>query len=122
MINNQKNILNKNNDIQFNEQLLNFYFEQAIDGVFFMMLDEPLEWNDNIDKEAALDYVHQSDYLDSEVIQKKEPQHNEDRYSILYIEDNKDLLDFVSNKFSTEYTFFTSDGCISPFSTQFLIV
>ncbi len=57
MINNQKNILNKNNDIQFNEQLLNFYFEQAIDGVFFMMLDEPLEWNDNIDKEAALDYL-----------------------------------------------------------------
>ncbi|OYX27637.1 MAG: AraC family transcriptional regulator [Flavobacteriales bacterium 32-35-8] len=64
----------------------------------------------SIVKEAALDYVHQSDYLDSEVIQKKEPQHNEDRYSILYIEDNKDLLDFVSNKFSTEYTFFTSDG------------
>jgi signal transduction histidine kinase/DNA-binding response OmpR family regulator len=64
----------------------------------------------SIVKEAVLDYVHQSDYLDAEVIQKEEPQHNEDRYSILYIEDNKDLLDFVSNKFSAEYTFYTSDG------------
>ena len=64
----------------------------------------------SIVKEAVLDYVHQSDYLDTEVIQKEEPQHNEDRYSILYIEDNKDLLDFVSNKFSAEYTFYTSDG------------
>ncbi|MFC3334272.1 hybrid sensor histidine kinase/response regulator transcription factor [Flavobacterium palustre] len=64
----------------------------------------------SIVKEAVLDYVHQSDYLDAEVIQKQEPQHHEDRYSILYIEDNNDLLDFVSNKFSNEYTFYTSDG------------
>jgi YesN/AraC family two-component response regulator len=48
--------------------------------------------------------------LDSEVIQKVEPQNTEDKYSILYIEDNKDLLDFISHKFSTEYTFFSSDG------------
>ncbi|MEN9907635.1 MAG: hypothetical protein RLZZ540_776 [Bacteroidota bacterium] len=61
-------------------------------------------------KEPVLDFVHQSDYLDSEVIQKVEPKNTEDKYSILYIEDNKDLLDFVSHKFSTEYTFFSSDG------------
>jgi signal transduction histidine kinase/AraC-like DNA-binding protein/CheY-like chemotaxis protein len=61
-------------------------------------------------KEPVLDFVHQSDYLDSEVIQKVEPQNTEDKYSILYIEDNKDLLDFISHKFSTEYTFFSSDG------------
>lgn len=61
-------------------------------------------------KEPVLDFVHQTDYLDSEVIQKVEPQSTDDKYSILYIEDNKDLLDFVSNKFSTEYVFFSSDG------------
>lgn len=61
-------------------------------------------------KEPVMDFVHQTDYLDSEVIQKVEPQSTDDKYSILYIEDNKDLLDFVSNKFSTEYIFFSSDG------------
>lgn len=61
-------------------------------------------------KEPVMDFVHQTDYLDSEVIQKLEPQSTDDKYSILYIEDNKDLLDFVSNKFSTEYIFFSSDG------------
>ncbi len=64
----------------------------------------------SIIKEPVLDFVHQADYLDSEVIQKMEPKHADDKYSVLYIEDNKDLLDFVSNKFSTEYTFFSSDG------------
>lgn len=64
-------------------------------------------------KDPVLDYVHQSDYLDYldlEVIQKSELKNVEDKYSILYIEDNKDLLDFVSDKFSTDYTFFLSDG------------
>ena len=61
-------------------------------------------------KDPVLDYVHQSDYLDLEVIQKSEFKNVEDKYSILYIEDNKDLLDFVSDKFSTDYTFFLSDG------------
>lgn len=61
-------------------------------------------------KEPVLYFVHQSDYLDSEVIQKVELKNVEDKYSILYIEDNKDLLDFISDKFSTEYTFFSSDG------------
>ncbi len=61
-------------------------------------------------KEPVLDFVHQSDYLDSEVIQKEEFKNAEDKYSILYIEDNKDLLDFISDKFSREYTFFSSDG------------
>lgn len=61
-------------------------------------------------KDPVLDYVHHSDYLDLEVIQKSEFKNVEDKYSILYIEDNKDLLDFVSAKFSTDYTFFLSDG------------
>ena len=60
--------------------------------------------------EPILDFVHEPDYLDSEFIQSVEPKNTEDKYSILYIEDNKELLDFVSHKFSAEYTFFASDG------------
>ncbi|MBX2975661.1 MAG: PAS domain S-box protein [Ignavibacteriaceae bacterium] len=36
---------------------LEAFFKQSIDGFFFMMLDEPVEWNDSVDKEAVLDYV-----------------------------------------------------------------
>jgi signal transduction histidine kinase/DNA-binding response OmpR family regulator len=61
-------------------------------------------------KEPVLDFVHEPDYLDSESIQSVEPKSSEDKYSILYIEDNKELLDFVSHKFSSDYTFFASDG------------
>ena len=64
----------------------------------------------SIIKEPVLDFVHETDYLDSEVIQSEEPKNTDDKYSILYIEDNKELLDFVSRKLSTEYTFFASDG------------
>ncbi|SHL81819.1 hybrid sensor histidine kinase/response regulator transcription factor [Flavobacterium xinjiangense] len=61
-------------------------------------------------KESMLDFIHEPDYLDSEFIQSVEPKNTEDKYSILYIEDNKELLDFVSHKFTAEYTFFASDG------------
>jgi formate hydrogenlyase transcriptional activator len=36
---------------------LELFFSQSLDGFFFMMLDEPIVWNDSIDKEKALDYV-----------------------------------------------------------------
>ena len=36
---------------------LEMFFSQSLDGFFFMMLDEPIVWNDTIDKEAALDYI-----------------------------------------------------------------
>jgi ABC-type sugar transport system substrate-binding protein/AraC-like DNA-binding protein/CheY-like chemotaxis protein/nitrogen-specific signal transduction histidine kinase len=60
--------------------------------------------------DSVLSYVHNSDYLDSEDIQSVEPKNTEDKYSILYIEDNRELLDFVSLKLSTEYAIYTSDG------------
>ncbi|HJQ12054.1 MAG TPA: histidine kinase [Gemmatimonadaceae bacterium] len=40
-----------------NERLLELFFSQSLDGFFFMMLDEPVEWNDSIDKDDVLDYV-----------------------------------------------------------------
>ena len=36
---------------------LELFFSQSLDGFFFMMLDEPIVWNDSVDKEKALDYV-----------------------------------------------------------------
>jgi hypothetical protein len=40
-----------------NERLLELFFSQSLDGFFFMMLDEPVEWGDHVDKEKVLDYV-----------------------------------------------------------------
>ncbi|MFO7912748.1 MAG: PAS domain S-box protein, partial [Desulfotignum sp.] len=33
------------------------FFSESSAGAFFMMLDEPVEWNDAVDKEKILDYV-----------------------------------------------------------------
>ncbi len=60
--------------------------------------------------DAVLSDVHHSDYLDSEDIQSEIPKNTEGKYSILYIEDNRELLDFVSHKLSMEYSVYTSDG------------
>ncbi|MFL5563170.1 MAG: histidine kinase [Gemmatimonadaceae bacterium] len=40
-----------------NERLLELFFSQSLDGFFFMMLDEPIEWNVDADKSGVLDYV-----------------------------------------------------------------
>ena len=40
-----------------NEKLLERFFSQSLDGFFFMMLDEPVEWGDHVRKEEVLDYV-----------------------------------------------------------------
>ncbi|MDD2458887.1 MAG: PAS domain S-box protein, partial [Eubacteriales bacterium] len=37
--------------------LANLLFNQPLAGVFIMMLDEPIEWHDGIDREKTLDYV-----------------------------------------------------------------
>jgi signal transduction histidine kinase len=39
------------------QSLLELFFSQSLDGFFFMMLDQPLAWNQTTDKEAALDYI-----------------------------------------------------------------
>jgi PAS domain S-box-containing protein len=36
---------------------LELFFSQSLDGFFFMMLDEPIRWDETVEKEAALDYV-----------------------------------------------------------------
>jgi PAS domain S-box-containing protein len=39
------------------EDRLELFFSQSLDGFFFMMLDEPLAWNDGAHKEALLEYA-----------------------------------------------------------------
>jgi PAS domain S-box-containing protein len=40
-----------------NEKLLELFFSQSLDGFFFMMLDEPVEWGDHVNKDEALDHI-----------------------------------------------------------------
>ena len=40
-----------------NERLLELFFSQSLDGFFFMMLDEPVEWGDHVNKDVTLDFV-----------------------------------------------------------------
>ena len=40
-----------------NERLLELFFSQSLDGFFFMMLDEPVEWGDAVDKDEVIDFV-----------------------------------------------------------------
>ncbi|HMR65590.1 MAG TPA: PAS domain S-box protein [Anaerolineae bacterium] len=44
-------------DLAQNQQLLTAFFSQALDAIFFMMLDEPVVWNEGVDKETVLDYA-----------------------------------------------------------------
>jgi two-component system sensor histidine kinase UhpB len=39
------------------DNLHELFFTQSLDGFFIMMNDEPVEWSDTSDKDAALDYV-----------------------------------------------------------------
>ena len=61
-------------------------------------------------KDAVSGYDYHSDYLDSEDIQNLELNNSEDKFSILYIEDNEELLNFISNKLSVEYSVYISNG------------
>lgn len=45
------------NELQLSNKHLDLFFNNSLSGFFFMMLDEPVEWNDTIDKELTLDYV-----------------------------------------------------------------
>jgi signal transduction histidine kinase len=39
------------------EQRLDAFFAQSLDGFFFMAMDQPIVWNDSVDKEKVLDYI-----------------------------------------------------------------
>jgi signal transduction histidine kinase/AraC-like DNA-binding protein/CheY-like chemotaxis protein len=70
---------------------------------------EHLEEKDIIEV-PILDFVDYTDYLDLDFNPSVAVENTDDKYTVLYIDDNKDLLDFVSNKLSIEYSIFTSEG------------
>ncbi|MEG3918916.1 PAS domain S-box protein [Microcoleus sp. T3_A4] len=39
------------------QEQLELFFSQSLDGFFFVMLDEPVHWDDTVDKEKVLDYI-----------------------------------------------------------------
>ncbi|HSB53507.1 MAG TPA: PAS domain-containing protein, partial [Gemmatimonadales bacterium] len=39
------------------ERLLEAFFTQSLDGFFFMMLDQPIRWSDDADKDALIEYA-----------------------------------------------------------------
>ncbi len=39
------------------QQQSEMFFAQSLDGFFFMLLDEPVRWDDRVDKDQTLDYV-----------------------------------------------------------------
>ncbi|MBA1145916.1 PAS domain-containing protein [Ectothiorhodospiraceae bacterium WFHF3C12] len=43
--------------LEENAALMELFFTQSLDGLFFMMLDQPVRWDDGVDKERVLDYV-----------------------------------------------------------------
>lgn len=46
--------------LKSNANLLELFFTQSLDGIFFMMLDEPIEWNEQSDKDKLLDYIFEN--------------------------------------------------------------
>ena len=44
-------------ELQKNQQRLQAFFNQSLDGFFFCMFDEPQLWNDDIDKNKTLHYI-----------------------------------------------------------------
>lgn len=46
-----------------NEELLELFFSQSQDGFFFMMLDDPVEWGDHVNKDEVLDFVFEHERM-----------------------------------------------------------
>ncbi|MBC9786327.1 PAS domain-containing protein [Heliobacterium chlorum] len=45
------------NELEESQKKLEMFFSQSMYGFFYMMLDEPVHWNDTVDKEETLEYV-----------------------------------------------------------------
>lgn len=46
-----------------NEELLELFFSQSQDGFFFMMLDDPVEWGEHVNKDEVLDFVFEHERM-----------------------------------------------------------
>ncbi|MCG8696744.1 MAG: PAS domain S-box protein [Bacteroidales bacterium] len=50
-------------ELKESQQRLELFFKQSAIGFFFMMLDKPIVWNENIDKNATLDFVFKHQHI-----------------------------------------------------------
>ncbi len=50
-------------DLKNSERLLELFFKQSLSGSFFMMLKEPVVWNESVDKDAVLDFVFDNQFV-----------------------------------------------------------
>jgi PAS domain S-box-containing protein len=58
-------IKSKEQAIADNERMLNLLFTQSLAGFFFMMLDNPVEWNDSVNKDEVIEYVFENQRITS---------------------------------------------------------
>lgn len=49
--------------VRESEEMLEYFFTQSLDGFFFMMLEEPIYWNESVNKEEVLDYVFHHQHM-----------------------------------------------------------
>lgn len=56
-------IKNAEFELKENQRLLDLFFNQSMTGFFFMMLDEPITWDDTVQKKQVLDYVFEHAHL-----------------------------------------------------------
>ena len=65
----------------------------------------------DIIEEPVLNLIDEADYLETEdIILSNKTVEDKDKYTILFIEDNIDLLEFIVKKFDDEYNVYTSQG------------
>ncbi len=62
------------------KNLMDLFFSHSVDGFFFMMLNEPMEWNETADKDALINYCfeHQHVTKANEAFKKQYPLINGD--------------------------------------------
>ncbi len=53
----------RNSSSHEDELHLELYFRQSTIGVFTMMLEHPVVWNESVDKEAVLNYVFSRQHM-----------------------------------------------------------
>ncbi len=50
-------------ELRAGKQQLDMFFSQSLNGFFFMMLEEPVQWDESADKDKLLDYIFAHQHL-----------------------------------------------------------
>jgi PAS domain S-box-containing protein len=50
----------KEKELLESNKIMDQFFSESTAGSFFMVMDNPVEWNDSVDKEAVMDYVFEN--------------------------------------------------------------